>query len=315
MSMTPAPRTTPTTRFLAYATLLTALVATLAGVAVSLTEAFVPLSPLPEAGPSGVGAVATSRALPVLFLAVLALYVLVPVAVAAYGVVYGERHWLAPVTWGAVALLALPWSGYVLTNLLPPWYPPDVARGVVALVAGPALVVLASRVAADRGPDGIAPTPSAAAFLNVVLLVVFVAGMAVGGGVLVQPLSGAVEDVPVLAPTAAWDFEYERVGDGSGLLTVTHDGGDLVDADHLYVRGSGFADVTGADRTEPGPWTGETTDGALRVGDSTTVGVTGDCEIQLVYENGAAVQTLGVHECRDRRDGARVGRSRHGGGR
>ena len=87
-------------------------------------------------------------------------------------------------------------------------------------------------------------------------------------------------------PQVEFTFEYESTGDGQGLLTVTHYGGDTVSADELFVRGSGFADVSDADQTTPGQWQGTASgdDNAVVAGDSVDVGVTADYEIIVVWE-------------------------------
>ncbi|QPV63896.1 type IV pilin N-terminal domain-containing protein [Halosimplex litoreum] len=50
------------------------------------------------------------------------------------------------------------------------------------------------------------------------------------------------------APTATIGFDYEQVNEWSdqdnvGVLTVSHDGGDSVSDDELYIRGSNFFDL------------------------------------------------------------------------
>jgi len=83
-------------------------------------------------------------------------------------------------------------------------------------------------------------------------------------------------------PRVQWQATYEEA---AGHLTIEHRGGDTVASSDLYVRGSGFADTSGADQASPGPWQGETSDdGGVVAGNSVTVGVTSDYEIRLVYE-------------------------------
>lgn len=83
-------------------------------------------------------------------------------------------------------------------------------------------------------------------------------------------------------PQVQWSAHHDREGN---VLEITHEGGDTVDPGQLYVRGSGFADVEGADQTAPGPWQGPVrTDSGVAAGDTVTVGVTDDYDIRLVYE-------------------------------
>lgn len=83
-------------------------------------------------------------------------------------------------------------------------------------------------------------------------------------------------------PQVQWQATYDGA---AGHLTIEHSGGDTVASSNLSVRGSGFADASGADQTSPGPWEGETSDdGGVVAGKSVTVGVTSAYEIRLVYE-------------------------------
>ncbi|PSP92610.1 hypothetical protein BRC78_02790 [Halobacteriales archaeon QH_8_68_33] len=94
------------------------------------------------------------------------------------------------------------------------------------------------------------------------------------------------EDVSV--PQINLEFEYEESADGQGILTITHQGGDAAAADRVFVRGSGFAEIEGADRTAAGPWQGSASgdDGELFAGDFIDVGVTSDYGIRIVWEAG-----------------------------
>ncbi|PSP47249.1 hypothetical protein BRC60_08745, partial [Halobacteriales archaeon QH_1_68_42] len=98
------------------------------------------------------------------------------------------------------------------------------------------------------------------------------------------PIPG--EDVSV--PQINLEFEYEESADGQGILTITHQGGDAAAADRVFVRGSGFAEIEGADRTAAGPWQGSASgdDGELFAGDFIDVGVTSDYGIRIVWEAG-----------------------------
>ena len=105
-------------------------------------------------------------------------------------------------------------------------------------------------------------------------------------------------------PDADFEFE-ERTTDDGRVLVARHGGGDPVAADDLRLIGEGFADVEGADRTAPGPWSGDASgefprrdEPTVVEGDATTVGVTDDCEVRVVFSaNPDNSDTLGYYEC------------------
>lgn len=130
-------------------------------------------------------------------------------------------------------------------------------------------------------------------------------------------------------PTASFTFDYEQVEENPapdaknwGVVTVKHDGGNTIQSNELYLRGSGF-NVSGDDKaldneigpsgspkdytwpdgstesiqahtdatvemTGPGPWaTNGTTsgsDGGVVSGDRVGIYAAGDYEIDIVYE-------------------------------
>lgn len=88
-------------------------------------------------------------------------------------------------------------------------------------------------------------------------------------------------------PYAAFEFDYDEREDGTGVLEATHDGGDRLDPEELFVRGEGFADVSGVDQTSAGPWHGTASgdDGAVVSGDSVTVGVTAAYDVSIAWES------------------------------
>ena len=101
------------------------------------------------------------------------------------------------------------------------------------------------------------------------------------------------------APQISFAFEYNETDSDQGELTVTHEGGDSVAASQLDLVGSGFADVSGVDQTQPGPWQGSSSDdGLVRAGDSTALGVTTAAEIRIVWrsEDGDRSATLARYE-------------------
>lgn len=98
--------------------------------------------------------------------------------------------------------------------------------------------------------------------------------------------SGQPDRTTTRAPTVSFRFDYEETADGAGVLTITHDSGDAVDAADLYVRGRGFATVEEAvDQTSEGPWQGSVSgDGSVVAGDAVDVGASTNYVIRVVWE-------------------------------
>ena len=116
-------------------------------------------------------------------------------------------------------------------------------------------------------------------------------------------------------PQASFSFEYEEVEEASnngpqGLVTISHDGGDTISDNELYIRGAGFNGTalnsgslgssstnlgdyveseTGSwpDMSEAGSWNGTTSgdDSAIVSGDFTYVYAASDYELDVVYES------------------------------
>lgn len=98
-------------------------------------------------------------------------------------------------------------------------------------------------------------------------------------------------------PQALFDFTYESAGDGVGLLTITHDGGDSVQASQLSIQGGPFASVSDADQTSAGTWSGsKNDDDAVTAGDSVAVGVESGYDVRVVWQHEDEAVTLGRHE-------------------
>ena len=106
----------------------------------------------------------------------------------------------------------------------------------------------------------------------------------------VGPADSTEESTPA-APQVAFSFEYDGgAADGSdtGVVTITHTGGDNVDAAALTVRGGGIVAPSGAQpavTTSGTTWATATGVSSVTAGDSVTVGVASDCEISLVWED------------------------------
>lgn len=89
------------------------------------------------------------------------------------------------------------------------------------------------------------------------------------------------------SPTASFEWSYDPQ---TGTMTLTHDGGDSIEASKLAVEGDGFADREGADQTSAGTWQGSTTeDGLVAAGNQVVVGVTSDYVLELVFHGDQTV--------------------------
>lgn len=214
-----------------------------------------------------------------------------------------------PVVYGTVALAAI--LVPVLTPLGILWLLhrlPSVGSALLrfaAAVGAFVATVAGAGVAAIRfGPS---PDRTGWVFgLNLAVVCVFLVGFL--GAQLVAPGfadAHTVEYGGFGGPHAQFEFEERSTPDGT-VLVVEHAGGDALVADNVRIVGEGFADVDGVDRTEPGPWTGETGGerprrGGIAVGngDSTTVGVTAECRIRITYRTDDTARTLALHECTD----------------
>jgi len=111
----------------------------------------------------------------------------------------------------------------------------------------------------------------------VLLFAISVALAAVTAGVVV-----ATDDLIQTNPQASFDFDYESgdtgstdlsTGSDTGALTITHAGGDTIDAENIEVR------------AQPGGTAGDTLDwsGQVTAGTSTAVTVDADATVRLVH--------------------------------
>jgi len=78
------------------------------------------------------------------------------------------------------------------------------------------------------------------------------------------------------APTVDWDFEYDGT---AGELEITHSDGDELDANNVFVRGSGAGAI-------PASWNSLTGDSTVAAGNSHTLtGVSSDYVVNVVWED------------------------------
>lgn len=108
-----------------------------------------------------------------------------------------------------------------------------------------------------------------------------------------------IESERVGPPTAKFSFEFRSSDDSTGVVRITHDGGDSIERESLAIRGTGFASVEGVDQTSEGTWQGSASgdEDTVVAGDAVTVGAASDYEISLVWQSaGDSSATLATHE-------------------
>ena len=163
-------------------------------------------------------------------------------------------------------------------------------------------VLLLNEFARTRDDGG--RTSPLVAFGNVAFVALFVVGVAFGNlfagptGALVQREDGRG------VPSAQFDVVEVETDDGTVVVFtlaeyVTRGSGGLIPTGDLRIAGEGFANVSEAGVTEPGPWPASeaSDDGAVvRQGDSVAVGAGDGCRIRIVHEGGRTA-TLADHEC------------------
>jgi hypothetical protein len=292
-------------RLLAFAGGLTLL----GGLLTGLVDAWTFLSPLAgshdylDPAISGPAAVFGARYVEwVGLLGVLTVYVLMPFAVAYVSTRGDERRPSFHLAWAVAAVAWLPVLAVaVAVSRLGNPYTPPIRRvvGVVIPVVFAAGLVAVHRFALARSPNDVDRRPPLAVFGNVAFVVLFAAGVWLGT-LAADPAGALVEQEDGGVPQADFEFSEFETDDGT-VLVVTHDGGDPIPAGGLRLGGEGFENVSGADRTEPGPWpASEATGGPDRAtvvsGDSVTAGVASGCDVRVIYDR-AATSTIARHEC------------------
>ncbi|WP_178916408.1 hypothetical protein [Natronomonas gomsonensis] len=292
--------TRPRKRLLAYAAALTFAVGVVGGIVASMTV-FVPIDESASLIEARVG----SALVKVLLLAATLLYVAAPFAIAEVRIrESGNRvyHIAAAVTGivvttPVVLVILLALESFIF-GIVSPVLLLGVVAGITAVSVG---IVLSYRF--YTGSNETSPFVRLVA-LNLVLATVFVVGFlgvtpfgAVFADEYTEQRSGG-------GPNAEFVAE-ERSADGNtSVLTLTHDGGDPIFPENLGVRGEGFATVDGVDQTEPGPWQGSVSGerprrggAAVVSGDSIEIGVTGDCDVSLVYFGNEHAYTITYYDC------------------
>ena len=149
--------------------------------------------------------------------------------------------------------------------------------------------------------DAVSPVVGVILLVSITVILVAVVGTFVPGA------EQRVDDTP----SANFTFDFERTDDSgatsdpAGFLKVTHDGGDVIDHEQLYVRGEGFVAEsdygTGPSEWESGdfnpggaryahssgrwPAAAASSEGsAVTAGDFVYVGVESDYEVTVNYQ-------------------------------
>ncbi|WP_077067764.1 type IV pilin [Haloarcula rubripromontorii] len=134
-----------------------------------------------------------------------------------------------------------------------------------------------------RDDDAVSPV------IGVILMVAITVILA---AVIASFVLGLGDQAQQATPQASFSFDYE--GGEQRALTITHDGGDTISPNELYVRGSNMDNNTGTGASNTGDWTSvggsvnsdsEVTAGSsARLGDTADGGVPSDYNVRVVYE-------------------------------
>jgi len=148
----------------------------------------------------------------------------------------------------------------------------------------------------------------------VIGVILMVAITVILAAVIASFVLGLGDQAQQATPQASFSFEYDSSAggnSGSGLLTVTHDGGDTIEAGSLYMRGDQMVTdgalsgegLTGSDEpdydADDGAWSDTGAYGAtnseVSAGSSIDVGVYSDYDVRVIYEppEGDSSATLG----------------------
>lgn len=296
----------PERRFLGYATGLTLVVAVLAGLVakLSLFDAFsFATHRYIAADLSGPAPLFAHQFLPGLYATIAVGYVLLPVGIASYYAVTGDRHPLFYAVLAAVAILSLP--GLLFIGAVLFGNPANETR--LRVLAAVIFVALGGAfwVALDRGPEVPDEPVPWIVFANLGVVVVFILGTILGPALAGGVASGFVETDSAMHPSVDFEVNYTPVdGDRNvGILTIRHAGGKAIPPGELSIGGDGFAAVEGVDQTDAGRWQGETSPGqnddgpVVAPGDAVEVGMHADCEIHITYHYGESSTVIAAYDC------------------
>ncbi|RKS83818.1 flagellin-like protein [Haloarcula quadrata] len=120
----------------------------------------------------------------------------------------------------------------------------------------------------------------------VIGVILMVAITVILAAVIASFVLGLGDQAQQATPQASFSFEYEGPpSTGTNELTITHDGGDAIEAQEIYVRGE-FGSNGGADSA--GTWnsfsSGAADGSEISAGQSTSISVDATYDLRVVYE-------------------------------
>ncbi|EMA20923.1 type IV pilin [Haloarcula amylolytica] len=133
----------------------------------------------------------------------------------------------------------------------------------------------------------------------VIGVILMVAITVILAAVIASFVLGLGDQAQQATPQASFSWEYDELGDlsggdAAGVISVTHDGGDSIEAQEMYVRGSGFADSSDGLYSSSTINIGSTTDNSwdekfgssseVTAGQSINVAAKSTYELRVVYE-------------------------------
>lgn len=134
----------------------------------------------------------------------------------------------------------------------------------------------------------------------VIGVILMVAITVILAAVIASFVLGLGDQAQQATPQASFSFNYdESTGPADqGVVTITHDGGDTIDGNTLYVRGSGFADGdSGSDdwnstgginivsENSTQAWSGHTGESEITAGLDIKAAANNDYDFRIVYES------------------------------
>jgi flagellin-like protein len=93
----------------------------------------------------------------------------------------------------------------------------------------------------------------------VIGVILMVAITVILAAVIATFVLGLGEQVSSTTPTASFSTEYSEVNNDEGNLTITHDGGDTIKAEEVYIRGQNGSNGGNAVSNYNDPWVNFTT--------------------------------------------------------
>jgi flagellin-like protein len=126
----------------------------------------------------------------------------------------------------------------------------------------------------------------------VIGVILMVAITVILAAVIASFVLGLGDQAQQTTPQASFSFDYSETGTNVGELRVTHDGGDTIDADSLYIRGTNLDADTNNGDGNTGLWTSTAvgySNSEVSAGNSVLLGGTDDevpdnYDVRVVFE-------------------------------